>query len=37
MQAGETELILTPLDAFQRLIAHGLVCLDPPVIPLCIQ
>lgn len=25
LQTGETELIITPPDAFQRLIAHGLV------------
>ena len=25
MQAGDSELVLTPPDAFQRLIAHGLV------------
>ena len=29
MQAGETELNLTPPDAFQRLIAHGLVGAQP--------
>ena len=28
-QAGETELTLTPPDAFQRLIAHGLVGAQP--------